>query len=51
MRHKQLADRVAFIKENREKVRKISSSIVAKYFKEEIAEAATKRKLKVKKKL
>ena len=41
MRHKQLADRVAFLKENRGDVSKMSS-IIAEFFKDEIAEAAQK---------
>ena len=43
MRHKQLADRVSFFKENKGDVGKMSS-IIAEIFKEEIAEAAQKAK-------
>ena len=43
MRHKQLADRVAFLKENRGEVSKMSSSIIAEFFKDEIAEAKEKK--------
>ena len=41
MRHKQLADRATFLKENKGDVRKMSS-IVAEIFKDEIAEAVKK---------
>ena len=43
MRHKQLADRVSFLKENKGDVGKMSS-IIAEIFKDEIAEAAQKAK-------
>ena len=43
MRHKQLADRVEFLKENKGEVDSMSS-IIAEFFKEEIAEAAQKAK-------
>ena len=41
MRHKQLAERVSFLKENKGDVGKMSS-IISEIFKEEIAEAAQK---------
>jgi hypothetical protein len=41
MRHKQLADRVKFLKENKNEVNSMSS-IIAEIFKDEIAEAAKK---------
>ena len=41
MRHKQLAERVSFLKENKGDVGKMSN-IIAEYFKEELAEAAQK---------
>ena len=41
MRHKQLAERVSFLKENKGDVGKMSN-IIAEYFKDEIAEAAQK---------
>ena len=43
MRHKQLAERVSFLKENKGEVGKMSS-IIAEIFKDEIAEAAQKAK-------
>ena len=46
MRHKQLADRVAFLKENRGEVSKMSSSIIAEFFKDEIAAAEAEGKEK-----
>ena len=41
MRHKQLADRVKFLKKNKNEVNSMSS-IIAEFFKDEIAEAAQK---------
>ena len=46
MRHKQLAERVSFLKENRGEVDKMSSSIIAEFFKDEIDEARTEGKEK-----
>ncbi len=42
MRHKQLANRVKFLKENRGEVDKMSNSIIAEIFKDELAEAKEK---------
>jgi len=41
MRHKQLANRVSFLKENKGDIGKISN-IIVEFFKDEIAEAAEK---------
>ena len=46
MRHKQLAERVSFLKENRGEVDKMSSSIIAEFFKDEIAAAEAEGKEK-----
>ena len=46
MKHKKLADRVAFLKENKNGVNSMSS-IIAEFFKDEIAEAAAKAAEKV----